>query len=277
MPDSPDILRLRTLLCFLNEDSQICSVSNIARSLNVEKYIISRILASLEKEGLVDRSVPRKPMLTAAGVEEAMRYADRIKTITNHLVYEGIGIEDAAQDAMYGALYNSENYMNSIRASEEMYRVKYELRNQTTFSGSALCKKLTDGSYQLPFLFYREHIKDNNNLSMANGGFHQPCILTIKNRIGTVKLRLKEVVAKSGLSGNAMTGHVQNLKYFDHGRYVSAEASGNVVSFQASALNFINMGSGTGQILHGSICLQMECTVGTVHMPQSKAIFTILI
>ena len=81
MTESSDILRLRTLLCFWNDTSKTCSVSNIARILGVEKYMISRILISLEKEGLVDRSVPRKPMLTPAGVEEAKRYADRLEAI----------------------------------------------------------------------------------------------------------------------------------------------------------------------------------------------------
>ena len=39
----------------------------------------------------------------------------------------------------------------------------------------------------------------------------------------------------------------------------------------------LNIGSGVGQILHGSVCLRMQCSVGTKHMPESTAIFTILI
>lgn len=202
MPDSSDILRLRTLLCFLQEESRICSVSNISRILGVEKYIISRILVSLEKDGFVDRSVPRKPILTQAGAAQAKYYQERIGVIMNHLTYEGVDIESATRDAMYGALYNSENYMEIIRNSEERYRVKYELRGCERFSGSLLCQKLHDGTYQFPFLIYREHIKGNNNLSMANGGFRQPCTLTVKNGVGTIKLRIREVIAKSGASRN---------------------------------------------------------------------------
>ena len=38
-----------------------------------------------------------------------------------------------------------------------------------------------------------------------------------------------------------------------------------------------NRGSGTDQILHGSVCLKMKCSVGFMHMPESTAIFTVLI
>ena len=45
----------------------------------------------------------------------------------------------------------------------------------------------------------------------------------------------------------------------------------------AGSLYFLNIGSGMGQILHGSVCLRMQCSVGTNHMPESTAIFTIMI
>ena len=38
-----------------------------------------------------------------------------------------------------------------------------------------------------------------------------------------------------------------------------------------------NRGSGVDQILHGSVCLKMKCSVGLMHMPESTAIFTVLI
>ena len=59
--------------------------------------------------------------------------------------------------------------------------MKYELRGQKQFSGAALCKKLKDGCYSLPFLIFREHIKNGSNLSMANEGFEHPCSLYVKD------------------------------------------------------------------------------------------------
>ncbi len=277
MPDTPDILRLRVLLCFLKLPAEDCTVTGISRTLNVEKYKISRTLISLEKDGYIDREDVRNPILTPMGYQEAMRYSDRIDVTLNHLLYEGVDIENARRDAFYWALYCSEKTMDAVRATEQHYRVKYELRNFKQFSGKALCKKFHDGCYHFPFLIYREHVKNGNNLSMANEGFEHPCTLCIENGIGIIQLRAQSVSAKSKLNGKLMWGKVNSLKYFNAGRYISAEVNGNVLSFPAESLHFVNMGTGVGQILHGSVCLKVESSAGVMHMPESTAIFTILI
>lgn len=51
MPDTPEILRLRVLLCFLRENEKDCTVMEIARTLGEEHYTVSRAIAALEKEG----------------------------------------------------------------------------------------------------------------------------------------------------------------------------------------------------------------------------------
>jgi len=56
-----------------------------------------------------------------------------------------------------------------------------------------------------------------------------------------------------------------------------AERNGDTVCFPAECLQFLNIGSGVDQILHGSVCLKMKCSVGLMHMPESTAIFTVLI
>ena len=37
------------------------------------------------------------------------------------------------------------------------------------------------------------------------------------------------------------------------------------------------MGKGRDTLLHGSVCLKMQCSVGDMHMPESTAIFTMFI
>lgn len=276
MLESADMIRLRTLLCFLNEEED-CNVTNIARTLGVEKYLISRALSALEKDGLVDRRNPRMPVLTANGRDKAEMYASRVKVTTNHLIYEGVNIKDAREDALIWALYGSEEALKVFYSSADIYQIKYEMRDQKNFSGETLCKKMEDGIYEVPFLFYREHIHENNNLSMANMGFHQPCILHVQDGKGTIQLHIKEVVKKSFGSGNVQSGHVKNFKYYHDGYYTNAEVNGNILSFSAGALNFINIGTGVGQVLHGSVCVEMECTVRDAYMPRSKAIFTIML
>ena len=277
MSDSPDILRLRVMLCFLKSAPEHCTVTGIARTLNEEKYTISRIMQALEKEGLIDRSDARHPFLTAKGSELAERYAKRVETATNHLLYEGVDIENAKSDACYWALYCSDKLMSVVRSSEERYRVKLELRDQKSFSGRTLCKRLKDGCYQFPFIIYREHVKGNSNISMANDGFEHPCTLYVNGGEGLIQLRSLPISAKSGSNGKMVHGKINKMEYFDAGQFISAEIHGNVVSFPADVLNFTNMGTGVGQVLHGTVCLRMQCSCGIIHMPESKAIFTIII
>lgn len=40
MPNIPDILRLRVLLCFLREDEDTCTMMEIARTLGEERYAV---------------------------------------------------------------------------------------------------------------------------------------------------------------------------------------------------------------------------------------------
>ena len=90
MAESSEVLRLRALLGFYNDDN--VTVTGLSRSLGEEKYTISRLLSSLEEEGLVDRSNNRHPKLTEQGLEEAERYAKRVDTMVNYLLYKGVSM-----------------------------------------------------------------------------------------------------------------------------------------------------------------------------------------
>lgn len=189
MSKSSDILRLRVLLVFLREDADICTVMGIARTLNETKQTISRIIISLEKEGLINRNNQRHPFLTDVGRQTALMYEERIGISLNHLIYEGVSIESAKSDAFRWALYNTDETMEVIRSAEEQYRVKCELRTQSNFNGTELCKKLKDGDYRFPFIIYREHVHNGNNISMSNSGFEHPCVLSVRSGEGTIQLK----------------------------------------------------------------------------------------
>lgn len=275
MTDSAAILKLRTLLCFLCNNEKHSTVTNIARVLGQPKYTISRIITELKTEGLIDKSNPRNPILTLEGRKKAQMYQERIEIIINHLMFEGVDIEYAKNDALHWALYNSEQSMEAIRAASERYRIKYELRNKKQFSGATLCRMMQDGVYQFPFIIYRDEVKDGNNISMANDGFEHPCTFCVRKKEGIILLRAQPISMVSRFTGEQKRGVVQNLQYFDSGSFIHAEKNGNIISFPASALQFINIGSGVGQILHGSVRIRMESTYE--EMPKSTALFTILI
>lgn len=277
MPESLEILKMRVLICFLNENARICTVTGLATMFGEGKQKMHRIFATLEKEGLLNRSNPRSPVLTELGREKAHYYENRINIVLNHLLYEGLDMDNAEHDAYAWALFSSDKGMEIIKSSEQRYRAKYELRKREQFDGTELCKHLHDGEYRLPFLIYKEHMTDGNNLSMSNSGFEHPCILTVTNGEGTIQLRPKEIWARSQMTGQEMIGRVRMLMYWDGMTFKNAETVNGMLTFPASTLSFLNIGSGMEQILHGSVFLKMQCSVGTNHMPEATAIFAAML
>ena len=277
MPESLEILKMRVLICFLNENARICTVTGLAAMFGEGKQKMHRIFATLEKEDLLNRSNPRSPVLTELGREKAHYYENRVNIVLNHLLYEGLDMDNAEHDAYAWALFSSDKGMEIIKSSEQRYRAKYELRKREQFDGTELCKHLHDGEYRLPFLIYKEHMTDGNNLSMSNGGFEHPCILTVTNGEGTIQLRPKEIWARSQMTGQEMIGRVRMLMYWDGMTFKNAETVNGMLTFPASTLSFLNIGSGMEQILHGSVCLKMQCSVGTNHMPEATAIFVAML
>lgn len=277
MQYSADVLKLRTLLCFLNKEDGACTVTKIARTLGVEKYSISRAMGSLEEEGLVNRENKRMPMLTEEGKKVADRYAERIRISVNHLMYEGVDMNSAKEDAFYWALYNSEKSMEVFRNVDVRYHVKYELSEKKEFSGAALCKKMPDGTYSFPFLIYHTKMENGSNISWANNGFEKACLLTVKDGIGIIQLRTRLMNVVDPRTENAEEGYFRSMKYFELGEYVDAEYSGSLVSFPAAVLHFINVGSGVGRMLHGSVCVKLESVVAARKRSEYDAVFTILI
>ena len=277
MQELNNILTLRVLLCLYQEQEQGATVTGISRTLGEEKYTISRVFTNLEEDGYLNRQDTRHPKLTKAGLILAEKYNDRVDLMVNHLLYEGVDTVHASQDALHMALDLSDATVEAIRSMDERYRVKYELRGRSSFDGGVFCRAMRDGVYHLPFMIYRENAKRGSNISMADGGFEHPCTLIIKDGKGTIQLKAINMTQKSRLTEKSMSGKIKNLKYFDSGDYISAEMNGDIVSFPAETLKFVTLRDDSGDLLHGSVAMQMTPTVGAVHMPTSSAIFTVLL
>ena len=114
MPESLDILKLRVLLCFLNEDPKTCTVTGLAGVLGEGKRKVSRIFMAL------DRSDLRRPRLTEAGRARAAYYEERTNVVLNHLLYEGLDIDSAMHDAYAWALIRSEHAFRLYTPAEEL-------------------------------------------------------------------------------------------------------------------------------------------------------------
>lgn len=274
--DSIEFLKIRVLVSLLKMSPENCNVTNLSKTLGVEKYTVSRVFTALEKDGYLNRMDSRHPRLEKLGEQTARKYAERMDIATNHLIYEGVTEAQACNDALYLSMYCSDETFEVIRSMEEQYRMKHLLRTYERFDGTILCNGLRDGQYLLPFIIYRETVKNGSNISMSNEGFIHPCTLSVTDGRGMILLKAQRVEKYSAMTGRKMSGKIKCLKYFDGSKFCEAQRNGDLISFPASVLEFVNIGSDSGRIFHGSVCLKMTCSVGIMHMPESTAIFTLL-
>lgn len=277
MVEAHEALKFRIMMCLLGPSSAGCTVTGISRTLNEEKYVISRMMIRMEQEGLLDRTNERAPMLTEKGRTEAERYRERVALAQNYLLHEGVGMEHVQQDACGLALYASDELMEMIRFRDERFRIKRELCGKGAFSGAILSKYFRDGSYSFPFTLYSLGTNGSNCIAMVNDIAEQPCTLSVEHGECVIQLKLLPQPQNERSSGTAKCGKISKLEYVESGRFVSAEFHGDVVSFPASVLHFVRVGMGAEQMLHGSAGFRMQYAFGTENVSESDVLFTMLI
>lgn len=268
--------KLRILLCFYKRDGKDCTVTELAKTLVVEKYVVSRAMATMEKEGLINRTDQRKPYITDYGMKVAQKYQSRLDVAMRHLLYEGVGNEAAYKDAWLLARECSDETFSIIGEMEEKYRVKYELRNRTIFKGSILCSKMKDGTRSFPFIIYNEEVVNGTNISCVNYCFEHPCELKTWNGAGVIRLKTDMHQVSKG-HGIRKKEFVKDIEYYDGDKFCKAEKNGVFFQFPAEMFNFTNVGSDNCSILHGSIVLKIHCYNETCIMSEKRTIFTIII
>ena len=283
--------QIQLLLYYLTAEPSKRTVTDSARSLNVSKWVVTRTLDTLEKLNIVERlenrktvlTVPgvklaEKSVLTAAGKRTAQELLHQRKILEQYMQYQDIPPAQIKENALRAlAARFSDEFMDRLAEQESRMHIKEIFAGRRDFHGGDICNYLSDGSYYFPFIIYREQIKNHNNLSMANRGFENPCEVIVKDHEGLVYLAAKTVSAQSMSSKNKMEGRIQKLQYLYDGEFRDGGIDGRYVFFPVTALRFISMGKGRDTLLHGSVCLKMQCSVGDMHMPESTAVFTMFI
>lgn len=240
-----DVLKVKVLICFHNEKEQ-WNVTNLAITLGVEKYAVSRILSTLEKEGLLDKSDRRKPILTRKGKAKANEYSQKVEMIINHLLEKGISQEVAREDAATIVAYCKEETLEALKKEEVAKRVKFSFREGMEFDGDYLSGKYPDGNYPIPFTIFQRELELEREISVWNEEFVDPCVLNIQNKNGKVFLQM-------------LDEHRQyQFKYWDGKEWKEMERQGRLLSFKANCVRFKSMADDKGRILFGKIWIQIH-------------------
>lgn len=174
-----NILKVKTLICFQNQKEQ-WNVTNLAVTLGEEKYAVSRVLTVLEKEGLIDKSNRRKPILTKKGKMAAEAYSQKVELVIGHLLSTGVSQEVAREDAVTIASYCKEETLEALKKEEIAKRVKYGFREGMEFDGERLSRRYPDGNYPIPFTIFQKELHREHEVSVWNERFENPCILNIQ-------------------------------------------------------------------------------------------------
>ncbi len=260
MSGQQELLRLRILLTFLKED-ETCTIMGIARTLGETKQNISRAVIILEKEGMIDRTDIRHPVLTVYGKKMAKNYAKKMGISTQFLMDEGVSIENARIDASYWAIHNSDETVEVLEKSCQKNAIKKIVQHRYKFSGSLLNKKLKEGIYQFSFFLHEGISTDLNEC------FEHPCTCHISSGKGNLSLKCT----------NAKGRRIKTIQYCDGGLFVSAEKQGDIVRIPFDIVEFVNYGEGSGQIIQGTMCLIIQFMGKQGKLIEEKALFTLFI
>lgn len=278
MAEQLNSFQIQLLLYFLETDPKKRTVTDAAKCLGKTKVAITRALDKLEEKNIVERVEGRKTVLTSYGERLAQEMQEKLTMAQRYMQYQDLPPAVAQENAMTMLLAGfTDEFLKRMEEQEERMRIKEFFAGRKCFSGGELCRQLKDGSYMLPFVIYREKMKNGNNLSMANKGFEHPCQLVVKNHVGVVYLAVRTMSEKSAQGGVVLEGRVERMQYEWEDEFVDAGRDGRYIHFPADALNFVSLGSGKEEVLHGSVCLKMKCNVGVFHMPESRAVFTLLV
>ena len=204
-----NILKVKILLCFQNMREQDLNVTNLAVTLGEEKYAISRAFTALEKEGLLDRSEKRKPVLTSLGQGMARQYKYKVEGVIDHLLNAGVSQEDAREE---------------LKEQGKSRQIKLSFHEGMHFDGDRLCRLYKDGKEPLTFLIYKNKVEEERGLSVWNDRFENPCTLQVQDARGFVILHTHRVPGKF------------RFFYWDGNEWRGMEQHGAVLSFPARYL-----------------------------------------
>lgn len=272
-----DLLKIKILNCFIRLPKEQCTVTCLTKVLQEEKYKISRVMSSMEKDGLLDRSNTRKPMLTSLGIKTGQRIVERIDVITNHLIFEGVDESDALEDSLLIAMHCSDNTWEAFHATEEKYRLKKTIQETAHVTGKQVGKVLRSGVYKLPYIIYKMQTQDGNNISVANNGFEYPCKMVIREGKGEVVLRSKSMSRYSPTSQDIKSGSVLAVSYWFEDRYITIQLRGGIGTIPLEAFEFFKRGEGSEYVLYGSVKLKILFSIGDSQKQEREAILSFTI
>ncbi len=220
------MLLYRTILCFADEGEET-TVTSIARKLNVEKYQISRIISTLEQQGIVEKNPKGVPSLTEQGKKYIEKYQSRVNMLVSFLLRVKLDPVYARDLALHIAGNANDEIMSIIEDFETRLVSKEKMSEKLRFSGNQFARNMMTGSYTLSCTLISQ--TEQGLMNFVNQDKPQKLILNISGKRGTLQFFPEN-------------DKIRSIKYFDNGEYIQAERVGDIYYIPAESLNFTQMG-----------------------------------
>lgn len=221
-----NMLFYRTILCF-SQDGGTNTVTGISKKLNVEKYQVSRIISSLEEEGIVEKDSKGVPSLTKYGMEYIGKYQKRVDILVSFLLRAKLDPAYARDLALHIAANANDEIMQTIEIYENRSRTKAMLADKLRFSGNQFAKKLEMGSYSLPCTV----------LSRLDNG-----LMTYIRQDKPHRIKLNIDSKGGSLQFFPENKRIKDIRFFDNGEYIQAEKLADMYYIPIECLGFSQMG-----------------------------------
>lgn len=252
-------LTARLLIAVYQFGTDSRQVTHLAVTLGVSKSTISRAVQDLQQEGVL-LYTSRDIKLTAYGKRQAETLLKEYQTFYQMLTDLGVPPQQATQDS-YTMLLDL-----SAQAKEAL--------NTRVAKPISVYDSLPDGTYSLPFAFYRAGEKGARVLSMANDAFVHPAALSLYSGKGFIRLKMKPVSHVSPFHDQLIHhAMLKKMSYQDGAQNRDCLIEGDTVSILLEALSISVVPD--IELPIGEVSVRLTPNVDAKHMPERFAIFTI--
>ena len=276
MTEYATVLKIRTLLCFLSNETHVCSVTGLSKTLCQEKYKISRIITDLEKDGLVSRSSKNKPVLTEKGLKVAKDYYNKVDLSVNLLPNSGVAPSNASRDGLIWGVFNSADTCEAVEKVWNISKLKNSLSQQKNFLGRVLSQKLKDGKYVGSVVLYDKGAYAVDNLADFNKAIINSAVIVIKEGHGKIQLETREVTLINEKTSTIQPYTLEHIRYNDSGKMEASEKLGRIFTVPLDDMRFSVFGQDSQKILHGHSNMELTFRDYDGNLIEKKVLFTVI-
>lgn len=235
------------------------TIGAIAKKCGVKHPTVSRFFKSCMENGYLTEGLE----FTKQGTKMLRWHQKVVKDVREYL--ERSGITEGLEDVLKGMIENID-YTRLEELARSHMRIHPGIRMKKETKRITNIEELVEyGNHEVALAVLQA---DGSRRSMAEQGFEHRGMVKKNKRGCYLELFIREMHAFSRVNGMEMTGHLASLKYLQGDTYRSADIRNGKVRIPLTACAFQKFDHG---VLRGSLMINVSCSVGEAHMPESTA------